>query len=112
MFGLGIPELLIIFVIALVVFGPKKLPELGKSIGRAMAEFKKASEEFQESVRSEMKEVEKGADLEEVKKLAELDNLSTDKETDAGKTEAEQMPEHKTEQEPEKKKGEEAKGNG
>ena len=72
MFGLGIPELIVIFVIALVVFGPKKLPELGKSIGRAMAEFKKASEEFQESVRSEMKEVEKSADLEKVKKLAEL----------------------------------------
>ncbi|HSA79143.1 MAG TPA: twin-arginine translocase TatA/TatE family subunit, partial [Nitrospirota bacterium] len=40
MFGLGIPELLVIFVIALIVFGPKKLPDLGKSIGRAMAEFK------------------------------------------------------------------------
>ena len=51
MFGLGIPELLIIFVIALIVFGPKKLPDLGRSIGRAMAEFKKASEEFQDSVR-------------------------------------------------------------
>ena len=49
MFGLGIPELIVIFVIALVVFGPKKLPDLGKSIGRAMAEFKKAQQEFQES---------------------------------------------------------------
>lgn len=111
MFGLGIPELIVIFVIALVVFGPKKLPDLGKSIGRAMAEFKKASEEFQESVRSEMKEVEKSADLEEIKKLGGLDNVSTEKETDAGKTAAE-MPAQKTEQEPEKKKGEEAKGNG
>ena len=88
MFGLGIPELIVIFVIALVVFGPKKLPDLGKSIGRAMAEFKKASEEFQESVRSEMKEVEKGADLEELKKLGEL---SVDKE--AGKPAVEQAPE-------------------
>ncbi len=70
MFGLGIPELLVIFVIALIVFGPKKLPELGKSIGRAMAEFKKASDEFQESVRTEMKEVEKTADIkEEMKQL-------------------------------------------
>ncbi len=73
MFGLGIPELLIIFVIALIVFGPKKLPELGKSIGRAMAEFKKASDEFQEQVRSEMKEVEKTADLDQVKKLGTTD---------------------------------------
>jgi sec-independent protein translocase protein TatA len=55
MFGLGIPELLVIFVIALIVFGPKKLPDLGKSIGRAMSEFKKAQEEFQESVKSEMR---------------------------------------------------------
>ena len=112
MFGLGIPELLIIFVIALIVFGPKKLPDLGKSIGRAMAEFKKASEEFQESVRSEMKEVEKSADLEEIKKLGGLEGLSAGNGAEAGKPAAEQMPEHKTEQEPEKKKGEEAKGNG
>jgi TatA/E family protein of Tat protein translocase len=73
MFGLGIPELLLIFVIALLVFGPKKLPEMGKSIGRAMAEFKKASEDFQETVRTEMKEVEKSTGVEEVKKLANLD---------------------------------------
>ena len=70
MFGLGLPEIIIIFVIALLVFGPKKLPDLGKSIGRAMAEFKKASEDFQETVRTEMKEVEKSTDVkEELKKL-------------------------------------------
>ncbi len=65
MFGLGIPELLVIFAIALIVLGPKKLPDLGRSIGRAMAEFKKASEEFQESVRAEMREAEKTADVKE-----------------------------------------------
>lgn len=73
MFGLGIPELIVIFVIALLVFGPKKLPDLGKSIGRAMAEFKKASDDFQESVKTEMREVEKHADLDEVKKLGKID---------------------------------------
>ncbi len=73
MFGLGMPELLVIFVIALLVFGPKKLPDLGKSIGRAISEFKKASDDFQESVKTEMKEVEKQADLEGVKKLANTD---------------------------------------
>lgn len=73
MFGLGLPEIIVIFVIALLVFGPKKLPDIGKSIGRAMAEFKKASDDFQESVRSEMKEVEKSTGVEEIKKLGSID---------------------------------------
>ncbi len=72
MFGLGIPELLVIFVIALIVFGPKKLPELGKSIGRAMSEFKRATDEFQDQVRTEMKEVEKTADIkDEIKQIGD-----------------------------------------
>ena len=82
MFGLGLPELIVIFVIALVVFGPKKLPDLGKSIGRAMAEFKKAQQEFQDSVQAEMKEVEKTTNLEELKKLGTLDGLSAYKGAD------------------------------
>lgn len=65
MFGLGLPEIIIIFVIALLVFGPKKLPDLGKSIGRAMAEFKKASDDFQDTVRSEMREVERSTNVRE-----------------------------------------------
>lgn len=44
--NLGIQEMLIIFVIALIVFGPKKLPEIGKSLGKGIAEFKKASSEL------------------------------------------------------------------
>jgi sec-independent protein translocase protein TatA len=111
MFGLGIPELIVIFVIALVVFGPKKLPDLGKSIGRAMAEFKKAQQEFQESVQAEMKEVQKTTNLEELKKMGSLDDLTK---TDSGKPAEAEGVEQKTGQkpEPEQKKGEEAKGNG
>ena len=73
MFGLGIPELMVIFVIALLVFGPKKLPELGKSIGRAMAEFKKAQQEFQNSVQAEMREVEKNVEMDKIKELGRVD---------------------------------------
>ena len=69
MFGLGLPELIVIFVIALLIFGPKKLPDLGRSVGRAMSEFKKASEDFKESMHEEMKEVEKTAQLDELKKI-------------------------------------------
>jgi len=47
MFGtLGGPELFLIFVVALIVFGPRKLPEIGKSLGKMMAEFRKASNDF------------------------------------------------------------------
>lgn len=45
-FGIGVPELLIIFVIALIVFGPGKLPEIGAQIGRAVREFRKTSSEI------------------------------------------------------------------
>ena len=55
MFGsLGMPELIVIFVIALVVFGPRKLPELGRSLGRGIAEFKKATNELQSTLEQEI----------------------------------------------------------
>ena len=50
MFGIGVPELLIILAIALIVIGPKKLPDLAKSLGRALNEFKKATKEFKDSL--------------------------------------------------------------
>jgi TatA/E family protein of Tat protein translocase len=50
MFGIGMPEMILILAIALIVIGPKKLPELAKSLGRAMREFKKATSEFKESI--------------------------------------------------------------
>ena len=44
--SLGMPEILLILVIALIVFGPRKLPELGKSLGQSLAQFRRASEDF------------------------------------------------------------------
>jgi len=50
MFGMGMPEIMLILAVALVVIGPKKLPGLAKSIGRAMGEFKNASQDFKRSI--------------------------------------------------------------
>jgi TatA/E family protein of Tat protein translocase len=58
MFNIGFPELLIILAIALIVFGPNKLPELARAFGKAMREFKKATEEIKESFEAETKGLE------------------------------------------------------
>jgi Tat protein translocase TatB subunit len=55
MFGtLGGPELFLIFVVALIVFGPRKLPDIGKSLGRMMSEFRRASNDFKSTIESEV----------------------------------------------------------
>jgi len=55
MFGsLGLPELIMIFVLALLLFGPRKLPEIGKSLGKAMGEFRRASNDLKRSLEEEV----------------------------------------------------------
>ncbi len=56
MFGnIGFPELLIILLIALLIFGPRKLPEVGKNVGRALREFRRASDELKDRLENEIR---------------------------------------------------------
>ncbi len=82
MFGVGIPEILIILVIALLVLGPQKLPELAKALGRAMGEFKRAT-----------------SDLRETMDLDNLDVTASSKEKD--KKEEEEKPKDSKKRDPE-----------
>src|SRR5205823_1375306 len=56
--NLGFPEMIFIFLVALIIFGPRKLPEIGRQIGKAMGEFKKASNEFKSQIEGEMRNLE------------------------------------------------------
>ena len=58
-FGVGLPEMALILVLALLVFGPKKLPEIGRSMGKALKGFQDASREFEEEFKKEAEQIEK-----------------------------------------------------
>lgn len=66
MFGLGPQEIVFIMFIALLIFGPKKLPELGRTIGKAIREFKKATSEIEKEVQTGIREIE--GTVKEIKK--------------------------------------------
>ena len=82
MFGIGMPEMLLILAVALIVIGPKKLPDLAKSLGRAFAEFRRATSEIKESLEID------DADLKDIKttfdgmrdELREAVDINIDKE--------------------------------
>jgi len=74
MFGnIGFPEILVVLAIALLIFGPKKLPEIGKSIGRALREFRKTSDDIKEKIEEEIQADEFRDIKEEIEKDIEDD---------------------------------------
>lgn len=90
---LGFSEMLMIFVIALLVFGPKKLPELGKSLGKGIREFKKATDELKSSWEDQVKDI--SQPLNDVKR--DIHNMGQDFKADLYKhLEAPSEPENKT----------------
>jgi sec-independent protein translocase protein TatA len=80
-FGIGLPEMALIMVIALLVFGPKKLPEIGRSLGKAIRGFQDASKEFESEFKREAEQLEQVAQnptLPEAKPAANQEALSTE----------------------------------
>ncbi len=77
--NIGFPELILILIIALLIFGPKRLPEIGKSIGKAISELRRASNELKETIEDEIR-------AEEIKKFEES------LESEIGRNEEEETP--------------------
>lgn len=77
-FGIGLPEMALIFVIALLIFGPKKLPEIGSSLGKAIRGFQDASKEFENEFK---RETSKAQSNESVKMNAQLEPSSSEAES-------------------------------
>ncbi len=78
--NLGMPEMIFIFVLALIIFGPRKLPEIGREIGKALAELKRASNDFQNQLQNEIEQV----NLEEERKKFKDHATALMEETQAG----------------------------
>lgn len=75
---LSVPHMIVVFLVVLVVFGPQKLPELAKSFGKLMAEFRKASNDFKSAFEEEMRDLERQARIAELKKQVAEANAAAD----------------------------------
>ena len=71
MFGIGLPELLVILVLGLLVLGPQRLPEVARTIGRLYGQLRRASEEFQRTIRQDLAAIERQEDVNRNKAVAD-----------------------------------------
>jgi len=69
--NIGFPELVVIYIVALLVFGPKRLPELGRSLGRGLSEFRRASSDLKNSIEREIEAAEIEQSIAETQKATE-----------------------------------------
>jgi TatA/E family protein of Tat protein translocase len=79
--NLGMPEIIVIFILALIVFGPRKLPEIGKSLGKGLAEFKKASNDLRRTWEEEVRLDKEKEELKSLLKESSLESAVTPTET-------------------------------
>ncbi|MCD4675320.1 MAG: twin-arginine translocase TatA/TatE family subunit [Desulfobacula sp.] len=108
MFGLGMPEILMILAIALIVIGPKKLPDLAKTLGRAMGEFKRSAQDFKRSIDVEttvkdIKDIaDPNVDLKEIIKDAKFKDeaAGTSKKNSGSKDSDKKVPDNNTDDPP------------
>jgi sec-independent protein translocase protein TatB len=104
MFGIGMPELIVILAVALIVIGPKKLPELAKSLGKALNEFKSATQEFKDSIDSEVSDI-KNLDKKDMGQLGKRYKQNYEKSTNGNANGESDRPKQEAESDPEIKTG-------
>ncbi len=95
--SLGFPELLLIFIVALVVFGPRRLPEIGRTLGKALGEFKKATDDLKNTIEREVR-VEEQKQL--VSEIASPTHATVSRNEPVKVVEVEPLPPEKTHEAP------------